>query len=81
VRWRFFNPRWDKYDPSSTTFTDEKAFESYVAGYLGVQSVDCKKLEATKATCTTDEGREVIVLCLSADAEGGNDCTITYKSE
>jgi hypothetical protein len=48
-------------------FTDEKAFESSVAGYLGVQSVDCKKLEATKVTCTTNEGREVIVLCLSAD--------------
>ena len=55
---------------SNTTFRHKNAFENYAANYLGVENVDCRKIETRKAICTTNEGGEVVVLCLSTADSG-----------
>lgn len=66
---------------SGLEFSDRTAFESYVAGYLAVDSVSCDKTSETAARCTDPDGQVVLVLCETADEVGGNNCTISRPDE
>jgi hypothetical protein len=69
----------DTSGSSPLTFKDKKAFETYVAGALSVERVSCAKTSHTAARCKTPGGRTALVLCETADAGGGHNCTISYK--
>lgn len=61
---------------SSHQFSDQTAFESYIAGALGTDARDvhCTKTSTTTATCQTDLGT-INIKCAWADSSGGHDCT------
>lgn len=66
---------------SSHHFTNQAAFETYVAGALhtDVRDVHCTKTSDTSASCETDEGT-ILIRCAWADRSGGHNCTARRRS-